>query len=451
MSLRHGADPSQWRRTCSTCHEAVCGGLLLQTSRGGRFGSTTPMRAPGRSAQRWRRPVRCVIRLHHRLGSTDSTQARRARKTLRGVLGRALAERRSSGPTGTRRSTAATSCYGCSATARSGGSPPSPPRTPRTPPRRNSRRRCRACRGLRSEGWTSSAHYRYTACRVTWLRPVPWSQQEWVGGPSVPEPETLHLHTAQAGVRATVCWALVWCPGCSVGDGTRFCRRRRGLSGWCGREDTQAPDGHWGGDYGGPMFLLPGLIITCHVCGVLDELFPPPERQEVLRYLHAHMNEDGGWGLHIEGHSTMFGTVLSCVRPARPPCVCACVSTGRCPSRVRCRPTMALDCRAPITRGMKSDDSDRGGVACVMVSLTENSNAAPRVVTPGTCRCVCWVRSRTLSISRLHENGYAIAPAAYGCCPVCPRNQRARRVPPRTHLTEDTRLALDRSGIAAGR
>ena len=91
------------------------------------------------------------------------------------------------------------------------------------------------------------------------------------------------------------------------------------MSGWCGREDTQAPDGHWGGDYGGPMFLLPGLIITCHVCGVLDEVFPPPERQEVLRYLHAHMNEDGGWGLHIEGHSTMFGTVLSCVGPARAP------------------------------------------------------------------------------------------------------------------------------------
>ncbi|KAJ4839942.1 hypothetical protein Tsubulata_040974 [Turnera subulata] len=43
----------------------------------------------------------------------------------------------------------------------------------------------------------------------------------------------------------------------------------------------QAEDGFWPGDYGGPLFLLPGL------------------------------NEDGGWGIHIEGHSTMLGTVLS--------------------------------------------------------------------------------------------------------------------------------------------
>uniref|UniRef100_A0A6N2KFM6 Terpene cyclase/mutase family member n=1 Tax=Salix viminalis TaxID=40686 RepID=A0A6N2KFM6_SALVM len=45
----------------------------------------------------------------------------------------------------------------------------------------------------------------------------------------------------------------------------------------------QAHDGHWPGDYGGPMFLLPGL------------------------------NRDGGWGLHIEGPSTMFGSVLNYV------------------------------------------------------------------------------------------------------------------------------------------
>uniref|UniRef100_A0A0E0N9L5 Terpene cyclase/mutase family member n=1 Tax=Oryza rufipogon TaxID=4529 RepID=A0A0E0N9L5_ORYRU len=45
----------------------------------------------------------------------------------------------------------------------------------------------------------------------------------------------------------------------------------------------QAHDGHWPGDYAGPMFLLPGL------------------------------NEDGGWGLHIEGTSTMFCTVLTYV------------------------------------------------------------------------------------------------------------------------------------------
>ncbi|EES08419.1 hypothetical protein BDA96_05G113900 [Sorghum bicolor] len=45
----------------------------------------------------------------------------------------------------------------------------------------------------------------------------------------------------------------------------------------------QAHDGHWPGDCSGPLFLLPGL------------------------------NKDGGWGLHIEGHSTMFGTTLNYV------------------------------------------------------------------------------------------------------------------------------------------
>lgn len=29
----------------------------------------------------------------------------------------------------------------------------------------------------------------------------------------------------------------------------------------------QCDDGHWAGDYGGPMFLMPGLIIAYHVTG----------------------------------------------------------------------------------------------------------------------------------------------------------------------------------------
>ncbi|KAL8135301.1 hypothetical protein AgCh_010095 [Apium graveolens] len=45
----------------------------------------------------------------------------------------------------------------------------------------------------------------------------------------------------------------------------------------------QAHDGHWAGDNSGPMFFMPGL------------------------------NSDGGWGLHIEGPNTMFGSVLSYV------------------------------------------------------------------------------------------------------------------------------------------
>ncbi|XP_050383909.1 beta-amyrin synthase-like isoform X3 [Argentina anserina] len=48
----------------------------------------------------------------------------------------------------------------------------------------------------------------------------------------------------------------------------------------------QASDGHWPAENAGPLFFLPPL------------------------------NEDGGWGLHIEGHSIMFTTALSyiCMR-----------------------------------------------------------------------------------------------------------------------------------------
>lgn len=75
-------------------------------------------------------------------------------------------------------------------------------------------------------------------------------------------------------------------------------------------ECLQQQDGHWPGDYGGPMFLLPGLLITCYTTGVLDRVFSPAHKQEAIRYLRNHQNEDGGYGLHIEGSSTMFGTTL---------------------------------------------------------------------------------------------------------------------------------------------
>lgn len=72
----------------------------------------------------------------------------------------------------------------------------------------------------------------------------------------------------------------------------------------------QAEDGHWPGDYGGPHFLLPGLVICSYVT---ESEFD--ERRAVLmkRYMLNHQNEDGGWGLHIEGKSTLFGTVLQYV------------------------------------------------------------------------------------------------------------------------------------------
>ena len=56
----------------------------------------------------------------------------------------------------------------------------------------------------------------------------------------------------------------------------------------------QAKDGHWAGEYGGPMFLMPGLVIGSYVSHMG---FKNEERLEMIRYLFNHANEDGGWGL----------------------------------------------------------------------------------------------------------------------------------------------------------
>lgn len=81
----------------------------------------------------------------------------------------------------------------------------------------------------------------------------------------------------------------------------------------------QQPDGHWPGDYGGPMFLMPGMIIACYVTGCMDQVLSGQHKAEMLRYLVNHQNQDGGYGLHIEGDSTMFGTCLRCLPPLPPP------------------------------------------------------------------------------------------------------------------------------------
>ncbi|KAI0675601.1 lanosterol synthase [Trametes maxima] len=70
----------------------------------------------------------------------------------------------------------------------------------------------------------------------------------------------------------------------------------------------QTEDGHWAGEYGGPMFLIPGLVIGSYVTGMPFQL---EERLELIRYLFNHTNDDGGWGIHIEGDSTVFGTALN--------------------------------------------------------------------------------------------------------------------------------------------
>ncbi|PSS20729.1 Cycloartenol synthase [Actinidia chinensis var. chinensis] len=75
----------------------------------------------------------------------------------------------------------------------------------------------------------------------------------------------------------------------------------------------QADDGHWPGDYGGPLFLLPGLVISLSVMGTLSTILPQEHQREIRRYLYNHQNIDGGWGLHIEGGSTMLCTALNYV------------------------------------------------------------------------------------------------------------------------------------------
>ncbi|KAL8468375.1 hypothetical protein ACS0TY_031554 [Phlomoides rotata] len=53
-----------------------------------------------------------------------------------------------------------------------------------------------------------------------------------------------------------------------------------------------------------------------YITGHLSTVFTPEYRQETLRYIYCHQREDGGWGLHIEGHSIMFCTAFSyiCMR-----------------------------------------------------------------------------------------------------------------------------------------
>ncbi|CBI18392.3 hypothetical protein VitviT2T_014452 [Vitis vinifera] len=78
----------------------------------------------------------------------------------------------------------------------------------------------------------------------------------------------------------------------------------------------QASDGHWPAENSGPLYFLPPLVMCLYITGHLDIVFPGEFLKEILRYLYCHQNEDGGWGFHIEGQSTMFCTTLSyiCMR-----------------------------------------------------------------------------------------------------------------------------------------
>nr|BBI55112.1 multifunctional oxidosqualene cyclase [Bauhinia forficata] len=78
----------------------------------------------------------------------------------------------------------------------------------------------------------------------------------------------------------------------------------------------QASDGHWPAQIAGPLFFLPPLVFCLYITGHLDTVLPAEYQKEICRYIYYHQNQDGGWGLHIEGHSNMFCTALNyiCMR-----------------------------------------------------------------------------------------------------------------------------------------
>jgi len=77
----------------------------------------------------------------------------------------------------------------------------------------------------------------------------------------------------------------------------------------------QLPSGHWSGDYGGPLFLLPGLVIVLYILTnthptLKPVLLPQFKVEAMIHYMLQHQQDDGGWGTHIEGPATMFGTTM---------------------------------------------------------------------------------------------------------------------------------------------
>jgi hypothetical protein len=130
-------------------------------------------------------------------------------------------------------------------------------------------------------------------------------------------------------------------------------------------ECLQDDDGHFPGDYGGPMFLMPGMLITLYTVGKMDEVLSRQHQQEMLRYLKNHQNEDGGFGLHIEGRSTMFGTALRCGRRAARGEAGA--AAGRCLA-----PTHLAQCKGDRAAAR------RHGLRCVLLAERRPVAAAAR-------------------------------------------------------------------------
>ncbi|KAJ1959678.1 hypothetical protein GGI12_004212, partial [Dipsacomyces acuminosporus] len=79
-------------------------------------------------------------------------------------------------------------------------------------------------------------------------------------------------------------------------------------NGWEFYKHLQAEDGHWAGAYDGPLFLTCGIVIVSYITGIR---FDESSKKEMCRYLLNMARDDGGWGLHTEGKSTVFGTAMN--------------------------------------------------------------------------------------------------------------------------------------------
>ncbi len=73
---------------------------------------------------------------------------------------------------------------------------------------------------------------------------------------------------------------------------------------------TQAENGAWKGDYSGPLFLIPVYVAGLEALGIRPD---EATREGFVRYLRAHQNEDGGFGLDVESPSLVFTSVLDYV------------------------------------------------------------------------------------------------------------------------------------------
>ncbi|KFY24315.1 hypothetical protein V493_05316 [Pseudogymnoascus sp. VKM F-4281 (FW-2241)] len=74
-------------------------------------------------------------------------------------------------------------------------------------------------------------------------------------------------------------------------------------------EKLQQPPGNWACEYGGPLFLMTGIIVAWTITGTK---IPEAHKIEMRNYIFARAHpENGGWGLHIESDSTVFGTTMN--------------------------------------------------------------------------------------------------------------------------------------------